>query len=423
MLACLLLASAVIAQVEPAAPRDRAAEVATLVTQLDSSRKAERDAAEQSLIALGHEILDLLPELGARVSAETAQRLHRVRARLERERGERSIAASRVTLDLSDIEVAEALATLSRRSSNALVDFRAKFGQGADERKVSIHVKDEPFWRVLDSILDQADLDLYPFAGADGLAWVTRSPARSPRLDGAAYAGCFRVEPLAIVAQRGLRDTSGDMLQIKIETAWEPRVRPIMLLQPGDQISAIDDQGRPLRAAEASNRLEIIVTPKMLSVEMPLRFDLPPRDARSVARLEGTFDALLSGRVETFAFGDLENDQRQEIKKASVKVVLEGVRKNRDVWQARLGVVLDEANSALDSHRRWIYNNPCHLEGPDGTITPNAGYEAYRQTPTELGVAYMFAIDSLAGQKLVYQTPAMILSLPIHFELSDLELP
>ncbi|MGD9645026.1 MAG: hypothetical protein AB7U73_04890, partial [Pirellulales bacterium] len=75
-----------------------AAEVRSLLRQLDSAELARRDAAEARLTELGPAVSELLPRGGQRLSAEVEQRVERIRAKLELARARKFVQPSRVTL-------------------------------------------------------------------------------------------------------------------------------------------------------------------------------------------------------------------------------------------------------------------------------------------------------------------------------------
>src|ERR1043165_168420 len=59
------------------------AQVSPLVKQLDDAAQAKRDAAEKALIAVGPDVLPLLPTITPRTPAEVKERLGRIRTTLE----------------------------------------------------------------------------------------------------------------------------------------------------------------------------------------------------------------------------------------------------------------------------------------------------------------------------------------------------
>jgi hypothetical protein len=100
------------------------------------------------------------------------------------------------------------------------------------------------------------------------------------------------------------------------------------------------------------------------------------------------------------------------------------VRKNGAIWEVHMRFALDEANGALQSHRDWVLQNLSYLVGKDGQPIENAGFETTRQTPNEIGVAYLFDLpEGLDGLSWVYETPAAIVDMPADYQLKDIDLP
>ncbi len=398
--------------------------VAALVAQLDAPAKADRDEAERQLLALGSAVLDSLPEPDDRMPAETRLRLTRIRSQLERARADASVEASNVTLTGDKLPLNEVLAAIEKQTGNQVLDFRPQFGEQAQNRPISVKFQNTPFWLALDEVLDQAGLTIYNFAGEDGLSIVGRSPSQLPRAQRADYSGAFRIEGTEFTAHRDLRDPASHTLELSIEAAWEPRLRPIVILQSANQITARDDQGRSLALSSKNEQLEINVTPSTHSVELPIHFSLPDRSVKRIGQLRGKLVALLPGRAEDFRFDNLERAKRVEQHRAGVTVMLDEAWKNNSVWELRVRVVFDKAGGALESHRTWVFNNEAWLETPTKEKLPYAGLETTRQGENEVGVSYLFSVpEGLAGHTFVYRTPVSISTVQIDYELKDLELP
>lgn len=400
--------------------------VRKLIRELDASQKSRRVEAEAQLVALGAKIIDHLPENTDRMPAEVRERLSRVRAKLEKSQAENTVEPTSVTLT-GELPLSDILAAIEKQTGNKMTDLREEFGQDVGDAKVKVDFKQTPFWEALDQVLDQAGLSIYPYtAEGGGIGLVSRSDTQLPRAGRAIYAGALRIEATEIVARRDLRDPMSDNLNLVLEAAWEPRLQPIVVMQPMDSIEAVDDAGQAIEAAAAGNELEIGVDADMKSVELPMQFQLPQRTARRLGSLKGKLTAMLPGRIETFRFGNLEKAKRVERKRADLTVVLEDVRKNDAVWEVRVLLVFEKATGALESHRSsgWVAGNPAFLEAPDKQLIPYAGLETTRETDTEAGVAYKFVLPKgLKGYTFVYKTPTAIVSLPIEYELKDLELP
>jgi hypothetical protein len=155
-----------------------------------------------------------------------------------------------------------------------------------------------------------------------------------------------------------------------------------------------------------------------------LPFELPDRDVKKIATLHGKLHALVPGRHVKFQFDDPTKAAGKTQRLGGVQVTLDEVRKNGAVWEVHMRFALDEANGALQSHRGWVFQNLSYLVGKDGKPIENAGFETTRQTPNEVGMAYLFDVpDGIDGLSWVYETPAAIVDLPVEYELKDIELP
>lgn len=422
--ALLCVACAACGQAQQPPKDDLAPTVSQLVRQLDAPEKARRDDAEQQLLELGQEVLEFLPETNERTPAEVALRLERVRSQLERARAEGSVEASTVTLSGQDRLLSAVLAEIARQTGNKLVDFREEFNQETPDPKLDVAFDKTPFWPALDQVLDQAGLAVYNYGEADGIAVVSRSESQLPRHGRATYAGSFRIEATEFTARRDLRDPGSHTLQLVLETSWEPRLEPIVVMHLPDGVQATDENGQPIQVASAGNELEFEVNTDVDSIDLPIHFVLPERNVQRIASLKGKLAALLPGRMETFRFEGLEKAKKVEQRRAGVTVILDGVRKNNEVWEVRVRIAFEKASGALESHRDWIYNNEAYLENPQGEKVLFGTLETTRRTESEVGVAYLFDIPrGPKGHVFVYKTPAAIVSVPVEYELKDLALP
>src|SRR5204863_961421 len=91
------------------------AKVVALVRQLDHDELAKREAAEKALVAMGPEVLPLLPTLGPQASTEVRNRVNRVRNALVKAEVEAATRPSLVTLS-GEMPVSEALAEIARQT-------------------------------------------------------------------------------------------------------------------------------------------------------------------------------------------------------------------------------------------------------------------------------------------------------------------
>ncbi|MEX2316291.1 MAG: hypothetical protein WD669_04005 [Pirellulales bacterium] len=433
-------AAAPAAQPEQPAPatavdRELAGRVERLVRQLNDDRAATRDAAEEQLLEMAgtttvqsDRILKLMPEPKDEMPLAVRDRLTRIRQQIEDRAAKSAVAGTTVTLSAEKRPLSVVFNLIDSQTGNRLRDKRDQFGGagGGDAVSVALGFENEPFWPAVDKILDEAKLSVYNYGGEDGLAIVPRGPDDGPRFGAAAYSGPFRMEILEVQGQRNARQPNRKALKLQLEVAWEPRLRPIALSQPAADIAATDDSGKPILISQPEAVLDVEVPAGTQAAEIILPFELPPRDVKRIATLRGKLKALVPGRQVQFKFTDLVNSANKTQRSGGVQVTLEAVRRNNAVWEVHMRFALDEANRALESHRGWVFQNVSYLVGADGQRIEQAGMETTRQTPNEVGVAYVF--DLPEGKRIeeltwIYETPAAIVVLPVEYEIKDIDLP
>ncbi len=434
---CLLMGQAAL----PSVDDDLKLEVRRLVRQLNATRLAQREAAEGQLLKLGPRALELLPPVSDRTPAEVAQRLGRIRRKLQLAAAEAVAKASLVTLSGDAMPLSKVLAALEEQSGNKIVDFRKRFRQQVTDPNLKVDFNRTPFWEALDQVLDQAELTVYSFGDERAINLIGREDAPLPgvptanRADSASYGGPFRFEPIRVVAIRDLRrpfgggassptdGRDGQSLRLVLSVAWEPRLKPISLKQRMADLKVIDENGNPLAVDDSQAELEVPAGDET-SVQLTIPLKLPPREVKQIASLKGKLMVMLPGKVETFSFGELTTAKNVEKRTAGVTVTLEQVRRNGSIWEFRVRVRFDEAGQALESHRGWIYNNEAYLEGPDGKPIPYDSLDATGRGRNEVGVAYGFVLDGPPDKhKFVYKTPGVIMAAGFDYEIKNVRLP
>ncbi|MBX3431827.1 MAG: hypothetical protein KF847_00615 [Pirellulales bacterium] len=405
-------------------------ELAALVARLNASDAAERDAAEQTVVAAGVAAADMpaflarLPEPVDAMPAEVKLRLERIRTTIERSTAEAAVAASRLTLELRDAPLDETLAAIAKATGNQLVDYRNQFGQDSAPVRVTLSLQDVEFWPAVDQMLDDANLSPYAYSGDQGLGLVERGERELRRSGRAAYAGPFRLEATSVHAQRGLRVPEESNLLVVLETAWEPRLAPIALSLDAAGVKAVADDGRTIPLQTKQRVIDVELTAGNYASEITLPLVLPAREATMLATITGRLTALTPGKIAAFTFADLATAERVEQKSAGVAVSLDRVRKNGELWEVHMRLRIEGRETGLESHRGWVFDNVTYLENEAGEQIEHVGFETVVQTQDEIGFAYLFEIEGdLAQYKWIYKTPAAIVSVPIEFELHDIPLP
>lgn len=369
--------------------------------------------------------LGRLSEASTQIPAAGRNDLTRIREVIEEQTAKAAVAGTKIALSVKKVPLKEVFAAIERQTGNRFIDNREQ----ADDAKangaiITLELKDEPYWSAVDQLLDQAKLGIYNYGGEDALTIVARDKEDGPRYGRAVYSGPFRMEVLAIEGQRNLRQPGRKSLQLQLEVAWEPRLRPIAISQPVTDLKAVDEAGQRIEVSQPEAVLDVEVPVGTQAAELVLPFALPARSVTKVASLRGKLRALVpAGQVE-FRFDELAQASGKTQRRGGVHVMLDEVRKNNAIWEVHMRLRLDEDNPALEAHRDWVFQNISYMVGADGKHIEHAGFETTRQTQNEVGVAYLFDLpDGTDGLSWVYETPAAIVELPVEYEIKDVELP
>jgi hypothetical protein len=412
---------------QPASGTVSKAEVENLVHLLDADKSKVRKAAKDHLIEMGPAVLDLLPSPESQTSEETKQALIDIRRALQSAQAQAGVEASMVTLH-GRLKLSQVLAEFQKQTGNNIAPPPQPAGVPPVDPEIKVDFAKTPFWTALDQVLDQVQLSIYPYGQGEALQLVPRGPRDLPRVGRATVVGPLRIEPIRVHALRDLRSTTPAVLQVTLEVAWEPRLRPISIRQPMAAVKAVDSAGAAVVADDLQAAPEALPRPGCSAVEMDVALAMPAPGVREFASLKGSLHIMLLGRTESFSFGDLlkGNPQKgkQEKRIAAATVELADVRKNGDAWEFNVRLRYDDAGDALESHRNWALQNKVYLKDPAGKQIEPDSMETTLRTPKEIGVGYVFALnESPEKMTFVYETAGLIATKDFAFELKGIKLP
>jgi hypothetical protein len=393
------------------------------VEQLDDPDRATREAAERQLTELGEVALPYLPEVTPDTSAETAERLARIRGVLDQAAVNAMIKPSRISL-MGELSLSEILEQMQQQTGNRVIDFTDRFGQQPRALKLNVDIHEMEFWPALDRLLDQAEMTTYSFTGEPRtLGIVAAPPEQIDRVQASAYAGVFRIEPTEIQSQRNLRRQDGSSVRMRLEILWEPRVTPVLIRQPYDQLEITADDGNSITST-ATGAAEVPIQSTVAGIDLVVPLQLEDRSVRAIKRLKGRLFALVPGRDVTFEFGDLSQARNVSQRRGGMEVVLERVRQNGAVYEFRIRLRLLNADQSFQSHLDWASNNEVYLINEGGEKIDNPNFERYLEREREIGFGYLFPLSGdIKDYRLVYRSPASILTIPVDYELNDIPLP
>lgn len=404
-------------------PSELAVRVRRLVRQLDAPQAAQRAQAEEALLALGPDILPLLPEVDPQESPQAAVSLARIREQFQRRLAESVLQPSWVNLPEGTLSYWELFQKIYQQTGNRL-RLRSDVQDLTKRLTFSSKAAKKPFWPLMDQLLDQAGLTIYPYDSGEDLMLLPRAEQEQPRSQGACYVGPLRIAAQRLIAQRDYRSRQGDHLVLVLEAAWEPRVSPVVLRLPHQTVQVQDDQGHPLPPTRPEAQSISPVKVGQKAAELEVRVALPDRSASRLESVRGKLTATLPGAVQRFQFGQLSAARNQSLRRAGATVTVQDIRKEGGVWQVEVLLRYDRPSEAFQSHYHWFYRNRAYWEAEDGKKILSAGVEPFRHTDQEIGLRYAFeGLESLEKYTFVYEAPGLLLTEEFPFELQKLPLP
>jgi hypothetical protein len=394
------------------------AEVDRLVAELDAPQLARRNSAERQLIEMGLPIAPFLPIDSSDLAPELRMRLKRVRRQLKPTTNQDDVLLLSNDIRLGDAKtLGTALEAISRDSG---LEFEHPL---EDSKPINPFNSPLPFWHALDYVLDEAQLDIDFYGGYENvIKLLPRQERRPSRVDSAAYAGIYRLEPTIVTTRRVLRQSDLSGLTVEIELSWKPGVTPIGVSLPLDRLSAQLDDGQTIQAQGDYGSIDVATGREIPSTTLQFSLQLPAGSPTKLTTLSGQIRSMLPGKSHRFDFPLKMISATQT--SGAVTVRLEDVRKNGDLHEVRLGIDFESPGQALESHRGFLLDNLVFVMDAGNNRQEHLGYQLYRQSETGIGIGYLFDLgDDVDAATLTYETPTAVVKNEIEFILKDIRLP
>ena len=411
-----------------AALKDR---VLQLVERLGADKVEARDTATASLIKLGPKVLPLLPDPASVTSADRKERLGKVRAALAEKQAELNTGASKVTVTAKGIRLSEALQQLQKQTGNAISDLREQLGTEVTNPALDLDLRDKPFFEALDQIARLAEVTTN-FGTGDGsigiMAGAPMAPAPGMPASKAKplilYTGPFRIELQQVSLSRDFQAGTA-LANLKLEAAWEPRLRPMLMKLKADEMKIVDDRKKEVKPQVAEQSDEVVLRPENPAAELNINLEAPERDAKKIGSLVVKAEVTLPAGIKTFKFPSLAQKD-VTVKQGDVSLTFEDTEIDEQVWKVNVTLVYPGEGPAFESYRQGLFNNRIWLQRADGSrFEHNGGFNNTGSDGGKLGFEYLFvdAPGKPADYQLIYETPSKVITIPLEFEFKDVILP
>jgi len=410
-----------------AALKDR---VLQLVERLDADKPEARETATASLIKLGPKILPLLPDAATVKSTERKDRLEKIRAALREKGNEINSAASSVTITGKGIRLSEALQQLQKQTGNPITDLREQLGAEVTNPALDLEIKDKPFFEALDIIARLAEVSI-SFSTGDGSIGIMAggmygaAPGAPPRGKPIIqYSGPFRIELQQLSLSRDFQAGTA-LANVRLEAAWEPRLRPMLLKLKAEEQKVTDDRKKAVKPQVSMESDEVVIRPENPAAEINLNLEAPEREAKKLASLRVKAEVTLPAGIKTFKFPSLAQ-KGVTAKQGDVTLTLDDTEVDEQVWKVNVTLVYPGEGPAFESYRQGLFNNRLWLQRADGSrFEHNGGFSNTGSDGGKLSFEYLFvdAPGKPADYQLIYETPSKVITIPLEFEIKDIALP
>ncbi len=195
-------------------------------------------------------------------------------------------------------------------------------------------------------------------------------------------------------------------------------------------VKAVDSTGRDITPEnkDTVRTINLEGEGRFTEISLPLLPASP--EAKSIRSVSGHFDTMLPARSESFSFPVVSapnNELPLVYSKAGVDVILQALKTVDGRLVCDLKVHYKNAGRAFESHRGWVYKNPCVLVNAKGDPIKPSSRETIGQG--ENSVTFRFVFDTAVdltedmGYSIKYFTPTLLVERRVPFMLSGIPLP
>ena len=414
------------------------------VARLDADRKADRQHAEEELLRLGPAALKWLPEPGVLGNRSAAEAVRRVRVKLERQKAETAVEASRLTIGGMHT-VAEIVPRLSQDTGNLIVaeDVPKDLFAGL------VELPERPtFWQAVEALGRQQPLTWRCEGTPARLRLLPLDPKRdkseSPTdVLAATSSKGFRIALRSARPREVVGEEAGQLMRLDFDVTAEPRLRPLFL-----KCAAADVQVTGLRESKktdlpkseswkpysSDSKLELTFGQGRRQLAFPVDYRLPVGGGWKSLSVVGQLFLETAAGEEPIDFPAGADSRGVSRRRGGVTVKIDhwdaDANSNDRTLTIRATVTYDTGGMAFESHRSWMLYNvaglvlPREKQAADDDLLKPTHAESDLQPDGSIAVTYRFEKLPRAANDygLRYVAPTLILDVPVEFEFRDVPL-
>jgi hypothetical protein len=344
------------------------------------------------------------------------------------------LPATKLTLNLNDVSLAEALKQISQASGNLTTASSAGAPKamlrglaGLDRtRHVTLETREEPYWNVIDDLCEKCQLrPENPDEGAEpGLRLAPGNPRKVP----VCLSGACQFQVITARAWRDHRydgDSLSPRLTLYMKLRVEQKMGVVKCSQPIIE-TALADNGASLAPKQSVNpRFEDLRTPPEHALAIDLNYK---PDARSLKTLSGKVWLIQEIKSEDWEI----NDPSAADLPAKTFCNLDTLKITRiQKGLASVEMEMDVTSNGGEEFSSWAtYNRRIQCDLGEGLREMRiSSAQMQGIAGDKRGTHYTFRLTPVGGGKvgelktMVIRLPAEVKAVEVPFEFHDLELP
>lgn len=421
-------ATALFALAEPAteAPFDTKSRIAALA----ADEFATRQCAQQELIDHGEAIVEpLRAALAGQIDDEQRSRIESILRQIAEES---VIGATRISLDLSDVPINDAIAAINAQlAGGRTLLYPRELWQDGSGPRVTIRSTRQPLWSVLREITQQAGIEITPCEDGLRLAPGCGGLARGP----ATVAGPILIAAGRIYHQRSIEFTQGSLRNCEFGIQFNALVEPKIKTMPGASLvrvlEAVDDRGNQLLPPGGSQETFGGSGPYW---SFAARLQYPDKPGARIARINGELVFSAATRFETIELTDLSGVRNVvTVAGRDCRFIVRSVTQNGERYEVALAGAAPAGDvEAFHRVQQMLYTADVRLlDARSQSILRSAGPNFIASDhPNTLELTMTFDRNLSDGRptpgaahRLLWPIPVESKPITLPFEIRDLPMP
>lgn len=401
----------------------------TRIAALADESFSRRQAAQKELIESGPVVVDRLK--AALVECRDEEQRSSIELILKRIAEDSVLGPTRITLDITDAPITDAIAAINRQAGQHLLLFPSDVWPRESGPMVTLRVDRQPLWAVVRELCSQANLELTPTD--DGIRLTPGCGA------GIAHGPATVAGPVMIVAsriyhQRSIEFSQGNLRNSEFGLSLLAMAEPKIKLMPGAAAlrltEVVDDRGNSLLSELAANETYGGGSPYWT---FNARLCFPANAGTKIAKLAGTLSFVAASAFNTVELTDLPAAQNVAVQSGQSRLIVRRITQTGERYDVSLSAIAPPGDTAeFNRLQQLLYSAELRLLDDKGQsiLRSNGPNFVAADAPNALELSITFDRNLSDGRpapgkatRLLWQIPTETRTIEVPFEMTNLPMP